>query len=442
MNDSTQNPSAHQLVHNKETVYFILIATFSVLTYLLLSVTIIGIIFLLVMVLISVILHGVMIGGIRRNGVKISEKQFPELYEKAIVTAHNMGLKKIPDIYVIESQGVLNAFATRFFGRNMVVLYSEIFELLEKDAEKELFFVLAHEFTHIKRNHIGISTFLLPAMWIPFLGNAYLRACEYTCDRTAAYYVQSYEASKNALTILAIGKTLYPKVNKEAYMEQLQTESGFFVWLNEKLSTHPHLPKRIYALSEFFSPETTTKLKEPTGKVWIGAISLIVLIVVLSVGITFGLNKLESLPVWSDLPSTEDVDADLSSNDFLEEDSVTDLMRAAAENDIETLTALIEKGVNLEEIDSDGYTALHWAVLYDHIDTANTLLDSGANPNAIDYFNSTPLLTAVYNENPEMVKLLLEHGVNVDFKDSEGKTATDYATESGNIELISLLEGY
>ena len=124
--------------------------------------------------------------------------------------------------------GTLNPFATRFFGKNMVVVFSEIFDLSEEEQEEELLFVLAHEFAHIKRRHVMVHLLLFPAMFIPFLGEAYLRACEYTCDRYAAYYVGNLDAAKEALSMLAIGKKLSSKMSKEAYVEQIRGGSGFF----------------------------------------------------------------------------------------------------------------------------------------------------------------------------------------------------------------------
>jgi Zn-dependent protease with chaperone function len=78
-----------------------------------------------------------------------------------------MNINKIPDMYVIESGGILNAFAARFFGRNMVVFYSDIFELIEDQREDEVVFILAHELAHIKRNHITKFMIILPSLWIP-----------------------------------------------------------------------------------------------------------------------------------------------------------------------------------------------------------------------------------------------------------------------------------
>ncbi|WP_066292116.1 M48 family metallopeptidase [Bacillus sp. FJAT-29937] len=415
-----------QLVFPKENIYFAFVALFSILAYIFLAFSVVGIIFIIIFILLSVVLHGIMMGGIRRNGVKISKNQFPELYEKAEMTAKDMGLTVMPDIYVIESEGVLNAFATRFFRKNMVVLYSGIFELIERNAEKEVLFVLAHEFAHLKRKHVIISFLLLPAMWVPFLGNAYLRACEYTCDRYAAFYIQSFDAAKDALTMLAIGKELYLKVNKQAYMEQLQTEHGFFVWLNEKLSTHPHLPKRIYALSRFFSEDSTIELKEPKGKVWLGIIGAGVAVVILSAGIFVGMKAIEKLDFWSEWVSGIE--------------GATPLMNAASENDIDTIQSLLADGVEIDAQDSEGSTALHWAVYNGSLEAAEMLLDHGADPNSIDTYESSPLINAVYNDDVGMAELLLQYGADPSYQDSEGYTAYDYAVDFESKDIINLLK--
>ena len=250
-----------QLVHPKETTYFALVLVFSILAYLALLLSIFGIIVIGALVIFSYCIHALSMASIRRNGVRISQQQFPEIYAKAEMLAQKMELEKMPNIYVMESQGVLNAFATRFFGKEMVVIYSEIFDLHENNREDELMFVLTHEFAHLKRRHVLLHFFILPAMVVPFLGEAYLRACEYTCDRYAAYYVGNLEASKEALVMLAIGKKLSGKVNQEAFVEQINEEQGFFAWVSEKLSSHPDLPKRINALGHWVYPEQYPLIK-------------------------------------------------------------------------------------------------------------------------------------------------------------------------------------
>ncbi|MHB1404480.1 MAG: M48 family metallopeptidase [Desulfitobacteriaceae bacterium] len=243
--------SDKDLIHKKERRYFIFAVIASIIAYILLAVSITGIIFLLIGLALSLFVHALMLAFIRTNGVKLGPEQFPEVYGQAQTLATQMRMRTMPDIYVMQSGGVLNAFASRFFGKNMVVLYSEIFELIAHKATDEVAFILAHELAHIKRRHISKQLAILPALWIPFAGEAYSRSCEYTCDRYAAYYTSKAKAATNSLVILAIGKALYKQVNLDKFLEQINSEHGFFVWLSRKLSTHPPLPERIREVGTF-----------------------------------------------------------------------------------------------------------------------------------------------------------------------------------------------
>ncbi|WP_183192589.1 M48 family metallopeptidase [Brevibacillus fluminis] len=251
------------LLHRNEKSYFTICAIVSVIGYLYLIISIVGIAVLAVLFLLPLFYHAISMATIRKNGVRLTARQFPEVYERTKDLAVRMGLTVMPDVYVLESGGQLNAFATRFFGRNMVVLYSDMFDLINSGANDELDYVIAHELAHIKRNHIGKHLFILPAMWIPFVGEAYSRACEYTCDRMAAYYTGNPEAAINGLTILAIGKALYRQVDREEYLHQTQQERGFFVWLAEKLSTHPALPNRMQEIHFLFREQVISKTAYP-----------------------------------------------------------------------------------------------------------------------------------------------------------------------------------
>jgi Zn-dependent protease with chaperone function len=216
-------------------------------------VSIIGIIYVGVGLLVALILHGLMVAGIRSSGVKLSERQFPQIYERVQVLCREMGIAQVPDVFIIQSGGILNAFATRFFGRNFVVLYSDIVELIMQDNEDELTFVIAHELAHIQRKHVSKHVLIFPAMWIPFISKAYSRSCEFTCDRMAMAYTGNTDAAVNALTILAAGKHLYRQVNVNEYMDQIYRERGFFIAWYELMATHPPLPKRIVELLQFQS---------------------------------------------------------------------------------------------------------------------------------------------------------------------------------------------
>jgi Zn-dependent protease with chaperone function len=409
------------LVHRKEELYFVLCLIVSILVYLTVFISIIGIFIVIGLFVLGLFFHGLMIGHIRGNGIRLSQTQFAEVYKRAEQISKEMGLAKCPDIFVLESGGTLNAFATRFFGKNMIVLYSDIVDLIKEERYDELSFVIAHELAHIKRNHIIKQIFILPSKWVPFLSEAYSRACEYTCDRYAAYFTKNYQASINSLTVLAIGKTLYDRVNHQEYVKQLEAEKGFFVWLAEKLSTHPTLPKRIHAVADFFHSEEAKDVRVKSNNhyfLFILGFYFVIFLLVVSAGFIIA-QKIQSA--------------------FFD-DSVTELMDAASVGDVEKVAELIQSEEDLLVADNEGWTALFWGVSSGDVETVQLLLSKGAEPNIQDVYGCTPLMYATNNEDADMVKLLLEAGADPAIQDNEGFSALDYARDLGNKEIVRLLQ--
>lgn len=456
------------LIHRKERVYFALLLIYSIFVYIALLFSIIGIVIAIILVIIPLFFFFLSMAMIRTNGIKVTKNQFPEIYGTVEEVAAKMGMEKLPDVYIIQSMGIINAFATRFFGRNMIVLYSEIADLLIDDGKKELDFVIAHELAHIKRNHILKSLLVIPGNWIPFLAEAYSRTCEYTCDAMASHYTADLKASKNALLVLAAGKHLYRIVNEEEYLREASNEKGFFAWLSEKLSTHPNLPKRIYALESKFGQgynmdfRTPTKLKVIIISVFAGTY-LLFLICMFLLGMI--------------------LNSDLYSDFVLSSEETTPLMLAITNDDTEEVRKLIEDGEDINKKDADGWTALHYAVLwYDEEELEESfidpeivkmLLDHGADPNIKteageivlpsiasegdselldkmieqgadvnlqDEYGETALFNAVYNEDAEMVEKLLENGADPHIKNSENLTVIDIAEENGYTDITELLK--
>jgi Zn-dependent protease with chaperone function len=243
-------------IHSKENTYFVLKLIFSIPIYGLIAWAIYGIattdapisqfvilitygIFIAIYIFFAT---GVMIGHIKGNGIRITKIQFPEIYNILEKQCEQLNME-IPPVYMLQNGGLLNAFATRFVGRNYVVIYSEIFDLAFEQGVDELSFIIAHELGHIKRNHISKRLWTFPSIIIPFLNSAYSRACEYTCDNIGKSL--SPKGAALGLLILASGKTVYKKVNVHEYLSSSQNEKGFWKWFAEKVSSHPNLPKRI-----------------------------------------------------------------------------------------------------------------------------------------------------------------------------------------------------
>jgi Zn-dependent protease with chaperone function len=252
----TQMENTTYEINRKEDLYFAIRLTISGIVYLLLLLMLfslatlpmagVGILTVFfcagLIALLFIIRSGILVGYIKGNAVKITKTQFPDIYAILEKQCEKLNIG-IPSSYILQSGGILNAFATKFLGRNYVVLYSEIVELAYERGQEALEFVIAHELGHVRRNHMTKRLLLFPSAIIPFLGSAYSRACEYTCDNIGKSL--SPNGAMKGLLILAAGKHLYSKVNVAEYVINEQHEAGFWKWFAEKISSHPHLPKRL-----------------------------------------------------------------------------------------------------------------------------------------------------------------------------------------------------
>lgn len=233
-------------VTKKETVYFVIAVILSaILNLVFLGVSIVTGLILIVLYIVLVVLfmQGVMIAHIQQNGVRITETQFPEIYEKVSSMAFKMAIPKAPAVYLMESGGCLNAFATRFACKNFVVLYSDILELAYEESENAVDFIIAHELAHVKRNHMGKRIWTFWGEIFPFLGTAYSRACETTCDNMAICMVNGNITE--GLLLLLGGKKLYKKIDIKNLLDTANNDYGAFAWFSEINSTHPHLSARV-----------------------------------------------------------------------------------------------------------------------------------------------------------------------------------------------------
>ena len=188
-----------------------------------------------------------LVGYLKGNGIEISENQFPEFYRIYCEMSEQLEIKKRPPLFIIQQGGALNAFAIRFSGKNYIALYSDLFEVIENDVDV-VKFVVAHELGHVKRHHMTKQFWTIFGSIVPFLGPAYSRSCEYTCDNIGRDL--SGSGAEKALLVLAAGKTLYGKVDTDKYIERARCNRSFSVKFSELLASHPYLPNRIKNINQ------------------------------------------------------------------------------------------------------------------------------------------------------------------------------------------------
>lgn len=419
---------------NRETIYFITSLIFSIIIYVFAIISVVGIAIALIIFAFMLFANAMMLGSIRGNGVRIHERQFPDVYERVQILSKEMELKKVPEVFVIQSEGALNAFATRFFGRDMVVLYSEVFELAREQGQEELDFIIAHELAHVKRRHVWKNLLIVPAGFIPFLSQAYSRSCEYTCDRHAAFTIQNAAAAKRALTLLGIGKKMYSEVNEEAYREQISSESNGIVWLSEVLSSHPLLPKRIQAIQQFEGNDAPIYTQN-TGRIAIGA-TLIFVGITAVYFISIALFAGGTLVYSQFLNGFDDA---LYAEDDFSIDGQTPLIVAAAEGDLAGAEEAVANGEDIHAVDADGSSALMYAVFNGDNEMAAYLIENGANVNSMDDYD-TAIGNAVYYGEYDTALLLLDYGADPKLEGPDGMSAMDYAEASSEAEFVEYLE--
>jgi Zn-dependent protease with chaperone function/Tfp pilus assembly major pilin PilA len=251
MNAMNPQTASAQLVYKNEKTLFILHFLLATIFWLALIIGTMGIalLYLLAYFIGYLFAQSALIAWIKGNGVKISAGQFPDLHDHYSHCCDALGITDYPDAYLVHGGGILNAFATRFLGRNFVVLYSNVVDAMA-DKPEALNFYIGHELGHIKRKHIQWGVFIWPASILPLLGAAYSRAREYTCDQFGRACCNDPQLALQGLTALAAGEKRWATLSVPAYLEQTQETSGFWMSFHELVADYPWLVKRAARLND------------------------------------------------------------------------------------------------------------------------------------------------------------------------------------------------
>ena len=216
----------------------------AIVLWVVICVSVVGLVYAVALGLFFFVMRLGFIAHVRGSAVRLGPDQLPELHARVELLARRMGLARVPETYLMQAGGSLNAFATRFFRANIVVLFSDLLDACGDDeAARDM--IIAHELGHIHAGHLRWHLLLLPASVIPFLGSALSRAREYTCDRYGLAGAGSPTGAVRGLTILAAGPKQAAHVNHAAFVRQREQLNTGWMTLGEWLSTHPPLAKRL-----------------------------------------------------------------------------------------------------------------------------------------------------------------------------------------------------
>lgn len=241
--------SIEQLRSPKEQPLFVLSMIASIFLWLALVIGTLGIglIYIVFGVVIYLVTASLFLARIKGNGVRITPRQFPELHRRIVDASKKLGLAEPPEAFLLNDRGFFNAFATRFLGRNFVVLYAELLESCDEE-DGSIDFIVGHEIGHLAFGHLRWSAALLPSRILPLLGPAYSRAREYSCDRAGAAVAGDVNAAIGGLAVLAAGGRYAKRLDVDQYLQQRLETGNFWMAVLELGMSHPFLPKRVGAL--------------------------------------------------------------------------------------------------------------------------------------------------------------------------------------------------
>ena len=95
-------------------------------------------------------------GNVWRKSRQWRSNQYPVVYEVFEDLAKRTDFKEVPDLFLINGNDTINAYATCVPGyRNFAAVYSDLIDgCLKNNDLKTLRMVLGHELGHIRYNHV------------------------------------------------------------------------------------------------------------------------------------------------------------------------------------------------------------------------------------------------------------------------------------------------
>ena len=252
-----------------------------------------------------------LIAWLRGTGIKLSEEQLPELYSQYLACCKKLDIEVPPEAYLLQGDGMMNAFATRFLGRNFVIVLADTVDAV-RDMPDGVNFYFGHELGHIKRGHLTGHIWRAPVLWLPLLGAAYSRAQEYTCDLHGRACCENAPTAARALAVLAAGAEKWKTVNLVSYAKQISSNRGFFPDFHELISGYPWLNKRV---ARVMNPDVKLPGRNPfsylfaffvpyAGRVGGGAAGLAMLVIIVAI---IGVLAAIALPKYQEYTARTEV---------------------------------------------------------------------------------------------------------------------------------------
>jgi hypothetical protein len=199
--------------------------------------------------------------AIRGSSVRLSERQFPEIY--AILEAHckRLGMTKLPELFLTGS--TIQPYSQTFssWRENYIVLHQVLMDIDDRKTLDVVSFVIAHELGAIRLRQTAIwnemlLTYLSSIKW---LRTPLERARFYSRDR---YGAALSPTGFRGLLVNAVGRRLMDHVDIDDYTEQMRNYGGIWSGVNVLFERKPQVFVRLQRLRaagyRYLPPEPPT----------------------------------------------------------------------------------------------------------------------------------------------------------------------------------------
>jgi Zn-dependent protease with chaperone function len=178
---------------------------------------------------------------IRGSGLRVNERQLPQIHKCVEVFARRLGLKTLPEVFVVES-AVQNAVAVRFGKKNVILLTDDLIHgCLLAGSPKALAFVIGHEMAHIALKHNGLLRTFMAGYY-----KKLRRLDEYSADRVGRALVNDKETALDGMVLLTVGPQIMSFLNwQELGQQVIDVEADKYSQKAERTLNHPLLLHRI-----------------------------------------------------------------------------------------------------------------------------------------------------------------------------------------------------
>jgi Zn-dependent protease with chaperone function len=202
-----------------------------------------------------------------RRSYQINSRSSPELVNLARACQARIQPGAV-QVYIAPSSQ-LNAYTFGLTDPKVIVMFSSLFNLMDPE---ELRFILGHEMGHVSLGHTWLNSLLGGMAGIPtsfgasvLLNASFLwwnRACEYSADRAGLLACGNPVKAVSALAKLATGGRMQSQGDLAQALQLLEAQDDSMISrVQEILSTHPMIVRRIQALRSFAASSQYKRLQ-------------------------------------------------------------------------------------------------------------------------------------------------------------------------------------